>query len=115
MARVELLRTVFWWAGWISLAFAALGIIATLLTFSSQPQSYGAMAPGSFLSQPALMTLMSLPYQLAFPAVLFFAWGVLTMLVEIHQRLEEAIEVLSGDESSDDDAATDGAAPGGLR
>jgi hypothetical protein len=98
MERVRTLQTVFWWAGWTSLVVAGVGVVATMLTLASQPQSYGAMAPGSFLSQPALMTLVSLPYQLGFPAVLFFAWGVLTMLEEIHERLEEATELMSEDE-----------------
>lgn len=96
MDRVRTLRTVFWWAGWISLALAALGILAILMMLPSQ--NFSAMQPGSFMPQPVLMTLVSLPYQLAFPVVLFFAWGVLTVLDEIHERLEEELDLMGDDE-----------------
>jgi len=35
----------------------------------------------------AIMTLVSLPYHLVLPVSLFFAWGVLTGLSEIHDLL----------------------------
>jgi hypothetical protein len=68
----------------------------------SQPKSYGAMRPGSLMSQPMLITLSNLPSQLAFPALMFFAWGILTALEEVHERLGEAIDLLSDDTDEDE-------------
>jgi hypothetical protein len=56
---------------------------------SSQPQSYGSLPPGAFISQPVAMTLIGLPQHLAVPILLFFAWGVLTALEEIYDQMGE--------------------------
>src|SRR5687768_15385946 len=106
MEPVHILRRVFWWVGWIGLAFSAMGIFGTVSMVVSQPQSYsyGAISPGSFITQPMLITLSSLPFQLAFPALMFFAWGILTVLEEVHERLDEAIDLLSEDDEDDDES-----------
>lgn len=104
MDRVETLRTVFWWGGWASLVVALLGVLATWLSLPPQPLSYSALPPGSFLPQPTIMTVVSLPYHLVLPVALFFAWGALTALCEIHDRLEEQADLMSGDESPTDAA-----------
>jgi hypothetical protein len=49
-----------------------------------------------------LITLSNLPSQLAFPALMFFAWGILTALEEVHERLGEAFDLLSDDTDEDE-------------
>ena len=54
------------------------------------------------LPQPPIVTVVSLPYHLVLPVALFFAWGALTALCEIHDRLEEQADLMSEDESRTD-------------
>jgi len=87
MDRVRFGATVFFWAGWFSLAVAVVGIFATLISLPPQQTSYSMLPAGSFIAPSAIMTLVSLPYHLVLPVSLFFAWGVLTGLSEIHDLL----------------------------
>ena len=91
---------MFWWGGWISLAFALFGVLAALTSFSPQTVGYDALPPGSFIYPSMIMTVVSLPSYLLLPVVMFLGWGVLTALCEIHEQVEEQTNLMREDGSA---------------
>lgn len=100
VAAVRLLARVLFWAGWVALAGGLIGFLAQLMVAFSPPPfaGYSSVAPGSFIPQPTIMMISGALYFLLMPLGFFFAWGVLSVLCEMHDRLEEQVLLMAGSE-----------------
>jgi hypothetical protein len=85
--NVRLLRDVVFWSGWFVLVVGLVLLVAPLVMNS------GAELRG----EPLVLYLMGRIYGVLLPPLLVLcAWGALTMLCEIHDRLEDQNDILEG-------------------
>ena len=93
--NVRLLRDVLFWAGWVVLAVGLILMVASLVTNSA----------AELRGEPLVLYVLGRMYGVLLPPLLVLcAWGALTVLCEIHDRLEDQNDIL---ESLGDPIAVD--------
>ena len=85
--NVRLLRDVLFWAGWVVLAVGLVLMVAPLVT------NFSAELRGD----PLVLYVLGRMYSVLLPPLFVLSvWGALTMLCEIHDRLEDQNDILEG-------------------